>query len=121
MVVVVGHDDGELRDGRVLRAHVLRRRGTSARFSAISNPGRDSHGPHHDEVAQNSHACDQSACYSRPRRLPGMQRARKTSTSLAASSVNAVKKAVEVSKTIAWAELEEWQRDNEYILAGYRR
>ena len=50
-----------------------------------------------------------------------MQRARKASTSSAASSVNAVKNAVEVSKTIAWAELEEWQKDNEYILAGYRR
>ncbi|KAL1742555.1 hemolysin-III related-domain-containing protein [Schizophyllum fasciatum] len=50
-----------------------------------------------------------------------MQRVRKTSTSLASSSANAIKHAVEATKTIAWAELEEWQKDNEYILAGYRR
>lgn len=26
-----------------------------------------------------------------------------------------------LSRTIAWLELAEWQRDNEYIVSGYRR
>ena len=25
------------------------------------------------------------------------------------------------SKTLTWREIPEWQRDNEYILSGYRR
>lgn len=29
--------------------------------------------------------------------------------------------AISPSKTISWDELEEWQKDNEYIRTGYRR
>lgn len=29
--------------------------------------------------------------------------------------------AVEFVKTLTWTQLEEWQRDNEYITSGYRR
>lgn len=27
----------------------------------------------------------------------------------------------EISRTIAWVELSEWQKDNEYIVSGYRQ
>ena len=30
-------------------------------------------------------------------------------------------KARKTNKTLTWLEIPEWQRDNEYILTGYRR
>ncbi|TRM63569.1 hemolysin-III related-domain-containing protein [Schizophyllum amplum] len=50
-----------------------------------------------------------------------MQRIQRAWNSAAANPVDAAQRIIAVSKTIAWAELEEWQKDNEYILEGYRR
>lgn len=33
----------------------------------------------------------------------------------------AQKEAIGYIKTLAWEQIEEWQKDNEYILSGYRR
>lgn len=29
--------------------------------------------------------------------------------------------AIDYVKTLTWAQIEEWQKDNEYIIGGYRR
>ena len=33
----------------------------------------------------------------------------------------AEKDAIEYIKTLTWEQIDEWQKDNEYILSGYRR
>jgi hypothetical protein len=51
--------------------------------------------------------------------LPGTRSSSNAIDISAGGLVDAIKE--KVTQTLAWHELEEWQRDNEYITAGYRR